>query len=59
LNHASLSQDFRSVKLALIAIAAVVFSVLVAVVHTVSQRRHERHVQEQWEARERSLNRKP
>lgn len=46
-------------KLALLAIAAVVFSALLAVVHTVTERRQQRRIQEQWEARERSLNREP
>jgi len=46
-------------KLALLAIAAVVFSVLLGVVHTVTERRQQRRIQEQWEARERSLNREP
>jgi hypothetical protein len=47
------------VTLALFGIAAVVFSVLVGVVHTVSERRQQRRIQQQWEERERSLNRKP
>ena len=45
--------------LALFGVAVVVFSILLGVVHTVSERRQQRHIQEQWEARERSLNRKP
>lgn len=40
-------------------LAVVVFSILASVVHTVSERRHQRRVQRQWEQRERSLNRKP
>jgi hypothetical protein len=39
-------------------LAVVVFSILAGVVHTVSERRHQRRVQRQWEQRERSLNRK-
>jgi hypothetical protein len=35
------------------------FGILYGVVHTVSQRRQQRRVREQWEERERSLNRKP
>lgn len=46
-------------KLALVAIAVVVFSILLGVVHTVTERRQQRRIQEQWEARERSLDRKP
>jgi heme exporter protein D len=45
--------------LAFFGIAAVVFSILLGVVHTVSERRQQRRIQQQWEARERSLNRKP
>ena len=45
--------------LALFGVAAVVFSILLGVVHTVSERRQQRRIQGQWEARERSLNRKP
>ena len=45
--------------LALVGIAAVVFSILFGVVHTVSERRQARRMQEQWEERERSLNRRP
>ncbi|HET8530001.1 MAG TPA: hypothetical protein VFZ82_12570 [Methylomirabilota bacterium] len=45
--------------LALFGVAAVVFTVLAAVVHTVSERRQQRRIQQQWEERERSLNRKP
>ena len=37
----------------------VVFGILVGVVHTVSQRRHQRRLREQWEERERLLNREP
>lgn len=47
------------VTLALFGVAAVVFTVLAAVVHTVSERRQQRRIQQQWEERERSLNRKP
>jgi heme exporter protein D len=46
-------------KLALVAIAVVVFSLLLGLVHTVTERRQQRRIQEQWEARERSLNREP
>jgi hypothetical protein len=45
--------------LALVGIAAVAFSILYGVVHTVSERRHQRRMQQQWEERERSLNRRP
>jgi uncharacterized protein (DUF2062 family) len=44
---------------ALVGIAAVVFSILFGVVHTVSERRQQRRMQAQWEERERALNRKP
>jgi hypothetical protein len=45
--------------LALLGVAAVVvFSLLFGVVHTISERRTHRWLQEQWEERERSLNRK-
>src|SRR4029079_3472784 len=44
---------------ALVGIAAVVFSILFGVVHTVSERRQQRRMQEQWGERERALNRKP
>ena len=43
--------------LALVAIAVVVFTALVAVVHTVTERRRVRRTQQQWEERERLLNR--
>lgn len=45
--------------LALVALAAVVFTVLAGVVYTVSERRRQRFTQQQWEERERLLNRKP
>jgi heme exporter protein D len=45
--------------MALLAFALVVFSILVAVVHTVTERRQQRRIQQQWEARERSLHRRP
>ena len=45
--------------LALFGVAPGVFSILLGVVHTVSERRRQRRIQQQWEARERSLNRKP
>ena len=45
--------------LALFGVAAVVFSILLGVVHTVSERRQQRRIQQQWEERERLLNRKP
>ena len=44
---------------ALVGIAAVGFSILFGVVHTVSERRQQRRMQAQWEERERALNRKP
>ncbi|HZP35735.1 MAG TPA: hypothetical protein VFE48_04475 [Methylomirabilota bacterium] len=44
--------------LALFGIAAVVFSVLVGVVQTVSTRRQQRHMKRQWEERERLLDRR-
>jgi len=43
--------------LALVGLAAVVFSALVGVVHTVTERRRRRRTQQQWEERERLLNR--
>ena len=43
--------------LALIGLAAVVFTALVGVVHTVTERRCRRRTQQQWEERERLLNR--
>src|SRR5580704_5364934 len=43
----------------LIAVAAVVFTVCVVVVQIVSDRRQRRRTQEQWEERERALDRKP
>jgi hypothetical protein len=48
-----------TLTLALFGVAAVVFSILLGVVHTVSERRQQRRIQQQWERRERSLNRKP
>ena len=42
-----------------VGIAAVVFTLLFGLVHTVSERRQQRRMQEQWEERERSHNRKP
>ena len=48
-----------TVTLALVGIAAVVFTLLFGLGHTVSERRQQRRMQEQWEERERSLNRKP
>jgi hypothetical protein len=45
--------------LALVGLAAVVFTAFVGVVHTVTERRRLRRTQEQWEERERLLNRKP
>lgn len=45
--------------LALVGLAAVVFTALVGVVHTVTERRRQRRTQQQWEERERLLNRKP
>ncbi|HSE05070.1 MAG TPA: hypothetical protein VLK35_13030 [Methylomirabilota bacterium] len=43
----------------LVGIAAVVFAVLAGAVHTVWERRRQRRAREQWEERERLLNRKP
>jgi hypothetical protein len=48
-----------TLMLALFGIAALVFSILFGVVHTVSERRQQRRMQEKWEERERSFNRKP
>jgi cell division protein FtsL len=45
--------------LALVGLAVVVFTALVGVVHTVTERRLVRRTQQQWEERERLLNRKP
>jgi hypothetical protein len=45
--------------IALLGAGVVVFGILVGVVHTVSERRQQRRIREQWEERERSLNRKP
>ena len=45
--------------LALVGLAAVAFTALVGVVHTVTERRRMRRTQQQWEERERLLNRKP
>jgi heme exporter protein D len=45
--------------LVLVGLAAVVFAVLAGVVHTVWQRRHHRRTRQQWEERERLLDRKP
>jgi uncharacterized membrane protein len=44
---------------ALVVIAAIVFTLFVVVGQVVWERRQRRRAQEQWEARERSLNRKP
>ncbi len=45
--------------LALVGLAAVVFTALVGIVHTVQERRRVRRSQEQWEERERLLDREP
>ncbi|HEY7652994.1 MAG TPA: hypothetical protein VIG07_09255 [Methylomirabilota bacterium] len=45
--------------IALLGAGVVVFGLLVGVVHTVSERRHQRQVRQLWEERERSLNRRP
>ena len=45
--------------LALVGLAAVVFTALAGVVHAVTERRRLRRTQQQWEERERLLNRKP
>jgi ABC-type spermidine/putrescine transport system permease subunit II len=42
----------------LVGIAAVVFAVLAGTVHTVWERRRQRRAREQWEERERLLNRR-
>jgi len=44
--------------LALVGLAAVLFTALVGVFHTVTERRRVRRTQQQWEERERLLNRK-
>lgn len=43
----------------LVGLAAVLFTALVGVIHTVTERRRLRRTQEQWEEREHLLNRKP
>ena len=43
----------------LVVIAVVLFTVLASLVHTVWERRQHRRTREQWEERERLLNRKP
>ncbi len=43
----------------LVGAGMVVFGILYGVVHTVSGRRQRRRVRQQWEERERSLNREP
>ena len=48
-----------TMTLALVGIAAAVFTLLFGLVHTVSERRQQRRTREQWEERERSLNRRP
>ena len=48
-----------TMTLTIVGIAAVVFTLLLGLVHTVSERRQQRRMQQQWEERERSLNRKP
>ena len=45
--------------LALVGLGVVVFTALVGIVHTVTERRRLRRTQEQWEERERFLNRQP
>ncbi len=45
--------------LALVATGGIVFAILYGVVHTVTERRHQRSLQRQWEERERSLDRRP
>jgi len=42
--------------IALLGAGVVVFGILFGAVHTVSERRQQRRVREQWEERERSLN---
>lgn len=44
---------------ALVGLAAVVFTALAGVVHIVTERRRLRRTQQQWEERERLLNREP
>jgi hypothetical protein len=51
--------EITSMTLVLVGLAAVVFAVLAGVVHTVWQRRHHRRTRQQWEERERLLDRKP
>jgi hypothetical protein len=46
------------VTLALLAVAAVVFSLLFGLVHKVTERRTKRRLLQQWEERERALNRR-
>jgi len=41
------------------AAAAVVFTIMYGVVHTVTERLQQRRFRRQWEERERSLNRRP
>lgn len=43
----------------LVGAGVVVFGLLLGVVHTVSERRHQQRVRQQWEERERRLNREP
>jgi heme/copper-type cytochrome/quinol oxidase subunit 2 len=45
--------------LALVGLAAVVFTALAGIVYKVSERRQIRRTQQQWEERERLLNRHP
>jgi hypothetical protein len=45
--------------LALVGLAAVVFTARAGVVHIVTERRRLRRTQQQWEERERLLNREP
>ena len=45
--------------IALFGAGVVVFGILFGVVHTVSERRQQRRVRQQWEERERSLNGEP
>src|SRR4030095_3883184 len=44
--------------LALLVVAGVTFSLLFGLVHKVSERRTKRRLQQQWEERERALNRR-
>jgi hypothetical protein len=59
MGHGPHAAALALMTLALVGLAAVVFTALVGVVHTVTERRRRRRTQLQWEERERLLNRKP